>query len=115
MGVVIPHKAIDVVANAKNPKQAILDFVGDLSEVNIPLNRILVGTYMRPERTKGGIIRPDSNKEEDVWQGKVHLVLKWGNQAYEDDHEYRFPAEDKAQPGDWIVCNTVDARTIIVR
>lgn len=114
MGVVVPHRAIEAVSNSANPKQAIFDFVGDLSGVRIPGNRVLVGTYMRPEKTKGGIIRPDSNKEEDVWQGKVGLVLKWGSQAFSDDDEYHFPTEDKAQVGDWVVYNVVDARTIMV-
>jgi co-chaperonin GroES (HSP10) len=69
---------------------------------------------MRPEKTKGGIIRPDANKEEDVWQGKVGLVLKWGTAAFQDDAEYHFADADKVQVGEWAVYNVVDARSLMV-
>lgn len=115
MGVVIPHRAIDIISNAADPKQAILDFIGDLSGVRVLANRVLVGTYMRPEKTKGGIIRPDANKEEDVWQGKVGLVLKLGTEAFQDGDEYRFAEGDKAKVGDWVAYNVGDARSRTVR
>ena len=115
MGVVVPHRAIDAVATSKDPKKAIFDFVGDLSGIHVLSNRVLVATYMRPEKTQGGIIRPDANKEEDVWQGKVGLVLKWGTDAFKDDAEYHFAEEDKPKIGEWVVYNVVDARTIMVK
>lgn len=115
MGVVVPHRAIEAVTNSKDPKQAILDFVGDLSGIRVPSNRILVGTYLRPEKTSGGIIRPDANKEEDVWQGKVGLVLKWGTEAYKDDGEYHFADDDKAKVGEWVVYKIGDAWAVTLK
>lgn len=115
MGVVVPHKAIDAISNVSDPKKAILDFIGDLSGMTIFQNRVLVAVYMRPEKTKGGIIRPDMNKEEDVWQSKVGLVLKWGNQAFQDDGEYRFSDADKAMIGDWVTFNVNDSRMAMIR
>lgn len=82
MSVVTPFKAIEAITKSQNPKQAIIDFVGDLSGFEVMADRVLVGIFMRPEKTAGGIIRPTSNKEEDVWQGKVGLVLKWGPNAF---------------------------------
>ena len=112
MGVVVPHKAIDVVANASNPKKAILEIVGELSEVHVPRNLVLLGTYFRPQKTAGGIIRPDSNVEEDMWQGKVGLVLKLGPEAFKDSDDYSFAEEDKYQVGDWVTYFVNEARAI---
>ena len=107
MSVVTPFKAIEAITSASDPKKAILDFVGDLSGFEVFGDRVLVGIFMRPEKTKGGIIRPDINKEEDVWQGKVGLVLKLGSTAFV------FPGdgllyEERANVGDWVVFKVGD-------
>ena len=115
MGVVVPHKAIDIVANAVNPKKAILDIVGDLSGVHVPRNLVLLGTYFRPQKTAGGIIRPDSNVEEDMWQGKCGLVLKLGTEAFKDSDDYTFAPEDKYQVGDWVTYFVNEARSIQIK
>lgn len=112
MSVVMPHRAIEKISTAKDPKQAILESVGDLSGVDIMSNEILVGVYIRPEKTSGGIIRPTTNVAEDVWQGKVGLVLKWGTKAYENDTEYQFDEDDKIKPGEWGVFMVGDARSL---
>lgn len=46
-------------------------------------NRVLVATYIRPEKTSGGIIRPDQAREEDKWQGKAGLILAIGPIAFD--------------------------------
>lgn len=109
MAVVVPHRAIEKVASASDPRQAILDAVGDLSGVKIAGDSVLIGTYIRPQKTAGGIIRPDINVQEDVWQGKVGLVLKWGNTAYQDTPEYVFHDADKVSPGEWGIYKVGDA------
>lgn len=45
-------------------------------------NRVLVASYIRPEKTAGGIIRPDQVREEDKWQGKAGLILAMGPIAF---------------------------------
>ena len=45
---------------ATDPRKALLDAVGDLSGFDIFHNQILVAIYVRPEKTSGGIIRPDA-------------------------------------------------------
>lgn len=107
MSVVIPHRAIEVISTATDPKGAIIKFIGDLSTFEVMGDRVLVGIYMRPERTKGGIIRPNTNKEEDVWQGKVGLVLKLGPNAFinpDDGSRY----EQRVEEGDWVVFKVGD-------
>lgn len=48
-------------------------------------NRVLVASFIRPEKTSGGIIRPDATREEDKWQGKAGLVLAVGPSAFDFD------------------------------
>jgi co-chaperonin GroES (HSP10) len=107
MSVVTPFKAIEAITTASDPKKAILDFVGDLSGFEVMGDRVLVGIFMRPEKTRGGIIRPDINKEEDVWQGKVGLVLKLGPNAFVDPDDGSLYAQ-RVRVGDWIVFKVGD-------
>ncbi len=113
MAVVVPHRAIDIIANAQDPKQAILDTVGDLSGFEIFGDRILMGIYVRPEKTKGGIIRPDSNKEEDIWQGKVGLILKLGPDAFKNTETGEY-YEQRCAVGDWVLYDVQDTRYVMV-
>ena len=111
MSVVIPHKFIESISKATDPKRAILDFVGDLSGLEVIGDRVLVGIYMRPEKTSGGIIRPDANKVEDVWQGKVGLVLKLGPDAFIDpDTGERY--QQAINPGEWGVFFVGDGKPL---
>lgn len=102
MALVSSGRVIDLVSKSKNPKLEIIKLIGDLSTVDIKFNMVLLATYFRPERTAGGIIRPDENKSEDEWQGKVGLVMKLGPKAYVDDDETAFEGE-KVQTGEWAV------------
>ena len=115
MSVVIPHKAIERVANSVDPKRTILEIVGDLSGLTITGDMVLMATYIRPTKTSGGIIRPDINVQEDVWQGKVGLVLKWGNTAYQDTPDYIFHEKDKVYPEEWGIYKVGDAWSMNVR
>jgi co-chaperonin GroES (HSP10) len=107
MAVIIPHKAIELVSTASDPKQAIQTLVGNLEDFEVMGDRVLIGIFMRPEKTKGGIIRPSTNKEEDVWQGKVGLVLKWGPNAFIDP-ETGIQYDQVADVGEWVVFKVGD-------
>ncbi len=71
-----------------------------LPDVEVMFNRVLMAIYIRPEKTRGGIIRPGLNVEEDAYQGKAGLVLQIGPNAFEDDGEYNFHGQ-KAVVGEW--------------
>jgi hypothetical protein len=64
---------------AVDEKQAILDKLGDLSQVQIAQNEVLVAIYIRPEKSAGGILLTDRTRKEDNYQGKVGLVVKIGS------------------------------------
>lgn len=108
MSVVVPHRAIERVSQSSDPKQAILDTVGNLSGVHLLADMVLLGTYIRPQKTAGGIIRPDTNVQEDVWQGKAGLVLKLGPDAFEDTPDYNFNGQ-KVNIGEWCIYKVGDA------
>lgn len=113
MSVVIPAKFVEAVSKSHNPRQAILDFVGDLDGFEVMGDRVLVGIYMRPEKSKGGVYRPDTNKVEDLWQGKVGLILKLGPNAFiNPDTGEKY--EQALTPGDWGVFFVGDGKPMEV-
>jgi co-chaperonin GroES (HSP10) len=85
----------------KDPRLEIFDKMGDLSDVEVFGNRILVGVYERPEQTKSGIFLTPKTREEDSYQGKAALVLKKGPSAFLDDKEVSFHGQN-VEIGDWV-------------
>ena len=75
---------IEQISQSSDPRAAIIKAVGDLSGARVTADLVLLGTYIRNEKTAGGIIRPQENLKEDEYQGKVGLVLKKGPLAYAD-------------------------------
>ena len=61
-----------------NPKLTILDALGDISNVELFHNQVLLATYLRPTKTKSGLILTDSHVDEDKYQSKVGLLVKRG-------------------------------------
>lgn len=114
MSVVIPHRITEIVSQSKDPKKTILDIVGDLSGVDISGDMVLLGIYIRPEKTAGGIYRPPENVQEDVFQGKVGLVLKLGPNAFRnaDDGELY---EQNFAVGEWGVFKVGEAWSISIK
>lgn len=108
MPVVAPHRAVEILAQSKDPKKDILATVGDLSGVDVMFNMVLVGVFIRSERTLGGIIRPTANVTEDVWQGKAGLVLKLGPNAFVDDADDSFYGQ-RVEVGEWCAYKVGDA------
>lgn len=112
MGVAAARKTAEL-ARAKDPKAALLEAVGDLSDERVLYNQILVAVYVRPEITSGGILRPGSNVQEDEYQGKVGLVVKLGPHAFQSEDE-DFGDADIAV-GDWVVFRVGDGWSLTVR
>lgn len=102
-------KLREIAAAAQaDPKQALIDSLpASAAQYEVFHNRVLVATYVAPETTKGGIIRPDRNLGEDRFQGKVGLVIKVGPQAFEDDGAAKFGGV-KVNPGDWVTYRPAD-------
>lgn len=94
MPATVPAKLYEM-AKSRDPKQAIINAVGDaIDKIHPRNNELLVGTYISSDvisTIKGvdgkviELIKADMNKAEDVWQGNLGLVLKKGPMAFKDD------------------------------
>jgi len=96
-----------------DPKKALLKQIGNIKDIEIYNNQILVAVYIRPEKTIGGIIIPDENRNEDKTQGKVGLVIKMGPDAFVDHTQQWFNGVN-VQLNDWVIFKPSDGWTITV-
>lgn len=105
----MPHVAMH---HAVDPKQDLIDRIGDTSGIEIFNNQILLGVYIRPEMTAGGIVIDTS---EDEHQSKIGLILAMGNDACEDPTGKWFRGvKRKIAIGDWILFRPSDAWPVTV-
>lgn len=95
------------LAQQADPKKALLDSVGDIAGIEVFHNLVLVATYIEPEKTAGGIIKPDRTLAENRFQGKCALVLKVGPLAFQDDSVAKFGGVT-VSPGDWVIVRPSD-------
>ena len=107
-------RSINILAESKDFKADVNRLIGNLDNEKVFFNYILVATHVRSEKTPGGIIRPDRNKDEDVYQGKVGLVIKKGPMAFKDDAEFEFLGQD-VDIGDWVLYRTGDGFDLTIR
>ena len=97
------------------PEKVLLKKLGDISELEIFNNQVLVAVYVRPVMTAGGIELPSSHVKEDEHQSKVGLVIKMGAEACEDPSGRWFRGiSRKVSVGDWIIFRPSDGWPITV-
>lgn len=70
---------------------------------------VLVATYVKPRKTAGGILLPETSVHEDRWQAKVGLVLKLGETAFHYDGQFEYKGY-VPEVGDYITFHTSDTR-----
>lgn len=102
-----------LMSHDDDPKAAILKELGDLTNVEIFNNQILCAIYIRPERTKSGIILTNQTRDEDKYQGKVGLVIKMGPEACIDESGKWFK-HHKIEVGDWVYFRPSDGWAMTV-
>lgn len=86
-------------------KQAILKHLGPTIEnVELAGNRIWVATYIRPEKTMGGVILTTNAVGESQYQSKVGFILKKGPLAFVDETHEGGTKFNGFNPkvGDWV-------------
>ena len=96
-----------------DPKLKLLSDMGDLSNIEIFNNQVLVAVYLRPQKTKSGIYLTDKTTDEDRYQSKVGLVLKMGTSAFNDKSGEWFGGVE-INEGDWVVFRPSDGWSITV-
>ena len=99
----------------EDPAEAILKKIGDISALELTGVQVLIGTYIRPQKTKGGILLTDRLRDEDLYQGKTGLVLKVAPGAFVDgdNADTKFHGF-KVAPGDWIFYGVQDGLSLNV-
>ncbi len=101
------------MSHAVDPKQEMLDKIGDISKVEVFHNQTLVMVYIRPDRTASGLYLADKTRDEDRFQGKTGLVLKKGPLAFVDDETNKFHGQD-VNVGDWVFYRVSDGFPITI-
>lgn len=95
-----------LMAHDIDPKQDLLDKLGNLDNFELFHNQVLCAVYIRPQKTKSGILLVDSTRDEDRNQSKIGLIVKCGNQAFQSDKEWQWP--DDFGTGDWALYRASD-------
>lgn len=98
------------IGAGNDPRRAIIEGIGQdlIDEYEPALNLILIGTYIRSDKTKSGLILGgDRTRAEDRFQGKVGLVLKLGPLVNSEQRPKIFDAP--IEVGDWITYRPSDA------
>ena len=112
MSNVSAHHNIAMLHEA-DPRETLLKELGDISGVELLNTQVLVAVYIRPEKTKGGIIMAAKARDEDRHQSKVGLILKTGPSAFVDEDGKWFSNLD-LKAGDWIVFRPSDGWNVTV-
>lgn len=102
-----------LMVHSNDPAEELRAKVGDLSQIEILHNQILVAVYIRPEKTKSGIILTEQTRNEDRYQGKAGLVLKKGPLAFVDDEANKFHGQN-VEVGDWVFYRVSDGFPVVL-
>ena len=102
-----------LMAHEVDPKDKLLEEIGDLSNIEIFNNQVLVAVYIRPQKTKSGIFLSDKTTDEDRYQSKVGLIIKMGSSAFKDPTGAWFNGV-KFKVNDWAVFRPSDGWSITV-
>lgn len=76
------------------------------------LHYVLVRIHMPPEKTAGGIIRPDQTRDQAKYNAVAAQVLAIGPTAFERDDMANSP---KPRLGDWLIVAANDGVPFIYR
>lgn len=102
-----------LMSHIEDPANEIRKRIGDISQIEVLHNQILVGVYIRPEKTKGGILLTSQTRDEDRYQGKAGLVLKKGPLAFVDDDNNKFHGQN-VDIGDWVFYRVSDGFPLVL-
>lgn len=94
-------------------KTRTLEELGDISEVHVDMNKVLVAVYERPEKTASGLYLSDKTRKEDVHQGKAALVVKIGPGVDQTDRNVDFCGR-KLKVGEWVVIWPADGKKLVL-
>lgn len=105
----MPHMPM---SHEEDPKKKLLEELGDISNVELFHNQVLLAVYLRPEKTKSGLILTANHLDEDRYQSKVGLLIKQGPLAFEQDGNWFTGVT--FQDHDWLIFRPSDGWSITV-
>lgn len=89
-----------------NYRQDTFRQLGDLDDIELFFNDVLVAKYIRKKVSENFYAAPETERE-DNWQGVVGLVLKVGPRAFVNDANNNFHGIT-VKPGDWVLYRNSD-------
>ena len=104
MAIIMP--AVAQVTPEEDAKKY-FEMAGNLADIDVFNNQVLVAVYIRPEKSAGGVLFAPSTRDEDRFQSKAGLILKVGPTAFEDPTGNWFAGVD-VKVGDWIMFRASD-------
>lgn len=105
-------KMRQIAEDTTDPKQVLFKALGK-HKTTVLHSQVLVATYVRPAKTKGGIFMPDKTIEEDRFQGNIGMVVGLGKGAFKDDNIAQFNG-DKLEIGDWVMYVPADGVSLFI-
>jgi co-chaperonin GroES (HSP10) len=105
----------DIAEASKTPVDCAKNILKYIKPVNFQVlhSQVLVAHYIRPAKSKGGIIMTDAAVQEDRFQGNCFLVIGLGKGAFKDDSIAKFNG-DKLKIGDWVMAVTADGAALYI-
>jgi|SRR5882757_8522633 len=108
-------KLRDIVEAQRDPKEALLKELGDLSREVVLHSQVLVATHPGTMCHAGtSILRTDRDLQEQQFQGSVGLVVKVGAGAFVDAPGASFHGKS-AKVGDWVLYRPSDGLQLMIR
>ena len=99
--------AVLKLAGAKDQRAKIFELVGDLNQIEIFDDLVLLAAYIEPEKI-GSIITTNKRKDESIYQGTVGLLLKKGPTAFQYRGQYKWEGR-VPEVGEWLLHRASDA------
>ena len=105
-----------LVVHDEDPADKICELAGNIDDIEIFNNKVLVAIYQRASESKttGGIILTHKTTDEDKYQSKVGLLIKMGPRAFVDlnDPPKWFVDQDDMAEGDWVFFRPSDGMSM---
>ena len=100
--------------HTRDPKEVIAEqLMGMQADFQPMADEVLCAIYVRPEKTSGGLVISHHSQEEDVYQGKVGLVLAMGPLAFKEDADHNWGGVIP-KVGDWVLWRIGDTFPFIL-
>ena len=97
-----------------DPKQELLNSFSEVvKNISLAGPSVLVAVYKRPLKTQKGLILTENYRDEDIYQGKIGLILKMGSYPF-DEEDKKFFGDKRPEVGDWVMFRVSDGMSLVL-